>query len=220
MEHANEQIRKLILDQLAWDCRIDHSNVTVEVNGHKVALFGKVNSHLERQAAETDARMIPGVSSVENHLVVDHLGGEKKFSDEQIKWNLKSVFALNSSFEDAEIEVSVDNGIVTLSGSVDQYWKKKRAEELALNIPGIYDVTDKITVVPTHVPYDRTIAMDIIGAIGRIGKVNADSINVEVDGGRVVLNGKVPDWGAYSSVHNIAKFMRGVTELTNNLVIV
>jgi osmotically-inducible protein OsmY len=219
MEHANEQIRKMILDQLAWDCRVDHSDITVEVNGHKAALFGKVNTHFERQAAENDARMIPGVSSVENHLIVNHLG-EKRDSDEQIKWNLKSVFALNASFEDAEIEVAVDNGIVTLSGSVDQYYKKKRAEELSLNIPGVNDIVDKIAVVPNHVPYDRTIAMDIVGAISRIGKVDVDSINVEVNGGRVVLNGKVPDWGAYSSIHNIAKFMRGVTELTNNLVIV
>jgi len=219
MAYDMEQIRKLVLDQLAWDSRIDSKNITVEVSDHKVALFGKVHSYRERQAAQADVWAIPGVSSVENRIRVEHPDGTKVLSDDKIVWDVKSALALNSSIDETAIQVAVKNGVAFLNGSVDEFWKKQHVEEISYDVPGVYEIVNTITVVPTKAPFDQEIASDIMTALSRTGKIDPQSINVEVSGGRVVLRGKVPDWETYSSAYNIARYTRGVTDLVNELVI-
>jgi osmotically-inducible protein OsmY len=219
MAYDTEQIRKLVLDQLAWDCRIDSKNITVEVTDHKVSLFGKVHSYRERQASQADVWAIPGIGSVENHLRVERPEGAKAMSDDKIAWDVKSALALNSTIDETAIQVSVKDSVIFLNGSVDEYWKKQRVEEIAYDVPGVYEIVDTISVVPTKAPFDQAIASDLMNALSRTGKINPESINVEVSGGRVILKGKVPNWETYSFAHNIAKYTRGVTDLVNELVI-
>lgn len=56
---------------------------------------------------------------------------------EQIKWEA----LLNA----AEIGVSVKNGVVTLSGHVDSYFKKTAAEKAVKKVGGVKAVAEDIT---------------------------------------------------------------------------
>ena len=218
MERTSEQIRQDILNHLAWDSRVDERRVMVEVTEGIVTLSGVVSSHMQRSAAEMDVRSIPGVVKVMNRLKILKLE-EDRSSDDQIAWNVKSVLSLNESIEESRIEINVDNGVVIVSGSVDEFWKKVRVEELAYDVPGVLEVINTLSVVPTGTPFDQEIAAEIMAALSRIGSIDLEAINLEVNGGRVVIRGKVPDWYSYSAAHNAVKYTRGVTDLTNNLVI-
>lgn len=218
MKRSAEDIRKDIIAHLEWDNRLDSSNIHVDIIDSVIHLNGYVKSMIERKAAEADAHTIPGVVKIENHLEIRQERYEKH-SDDQILWNVKSMLTLNSQIDDTKIEPSVNNGMVILKGSVDEYWKKLRTEELVHIVPGVLNVINTLAVVHTTSPFDESIAEDILKAFERIGTINLESITVEVEGGRVVLRGKVPDWYSYSSAHNIVKYTRGVTDLVNNLTI-
>ncbi len=49
---------------------LDARKITVETSGSKVVLRGTLGSCLEREEAERAARSAPGVSEVENHIIV------------------------------------------------------------------------------------------------------------------------------------------------------
>jgi osmotically-inducible protein OsmY len=218
MRRNIEEIRQDIIAHLKWDNRLDSSNVSIDIVGNTVKLSGSVKSLFEKSAAENDIRSIPGVTKVESNLEI-RLEKYELHSDEQIVWNVKSVLALNSHVNSDGIEVSVNKGTVVLKGTVDQYWKKMQTEEIVHMVPGVLNVINTLAVVHTAIPYDKTIAQDVIKALERIGTINLENITIEVEGGRVVLRGKVSDWYSYSSAHNIVKYTRGVTDLINNLVI-
>jgi osmotically-inducible protein OsmY len=218
MKRSVEEIRQDILAHLKWDNRLNSSDIHVDIVGNTVKLSGFIKSVMEKSAAENDVRSIPGVIKVENNLEI-RLEGYEKHSDEQIGWNVKSVLILNSQINSLGIEVSVNKGTVILKGSVDQYWKKVHITDIVHMVPGVLNVVNTLAVVHSTIPYDKAIAQDIIEAFERIGTINPENITVEVEGGRVVLKGKVSDWYSYSSAHNIVKFTRGVTDLINNLII-
>ncbi len=65
-EHLKEDIERA----LVRNAQIDAKHIQVEVEGHKVILRGIVSSYAEKEAAERTAWAQPGVSEVENRMIV------------------------------------------------------------------------------------------------------------------------------------------------------
>jgi osmotically-inducible protein OsmY len=67
---ASMEIRRKIEEALRRAAEIDASRVTVETRGSEVILRGTVRSWAERQEAERAAWWAPGVSKVDNRIIV------------------------------------------------------------------------------------------------------------------------------------------------------
>ena len=65
-EHLKEDIERALVRNAQTDAR----HIQVEVEGHKVLLRGVVSSYAEKEAAERTAWAQPGVSEVENLMIV------------------------------------------------------------------------------------------------------------------------------------------------------
>jgi osmotically-inducible protein OsmY len=65
-----EELRRRIEEALVRNAETDAERITVEVQGDKVILRGTVRSWVEREEAERVAWSAPGVTSVENEIVV------------------------------------------------------------------------------------------------------------------------------------------------------
>ncbi len=61
-----QQIERALVRNAETDAR----NITIEVEGSKVILRGTVRSYAEKQAAEDTAWSAPGVTEVENRIVI------------------------------------------------------------------------------------------------------------------------------------------------------
>lgn len=63
-------VKKKIEDAFVRNAQLDANRVTVEVNGSAVVLRGTVRSWAERKEAEQSAWAAPGVTSVDNRIVI------------------------------------------------------------------------------------------------------------------------------------------------------
>jgi len=70
-------------------------------------------------------------------------------SDERITDDINEKLSDDSYIDASNIEVSVSNGDVTLSGTVDSRESKRRAEDIAESVSGVKDVTNQLRVSAT-----------------------------------------------------------------------
>jgi osmotically-inducible protein OsmY len=68
----------------------------------------------------------------------------RDYDDERIRKNLNNRLADDTDIDASDIEIRVDNRMVTLRGSVDSLWDKRRAEDIAKAIPGVRSVNNKL----------------------------------------------------------------------------
>lgn len=81
----------------------------------------------------------------------DHRGkGPKNYvrSDERIKEDINDQLTDEWSIDASDIEVTVTNGAVILTGYVGNKWQKRRAEDVAERVSGVKDVENRIKVDP------------------------------------------------------------------------
>jgi osmotically-inducible protein OsmY len=64
------EVRRRIEDALRRSAEVDANRITVEANGNEVILRGSVKSWAERQEAERAAWAAPGVTRVDNRILV------------------------------------------------------------------------------------------------------------------------------------------------------
>lgn len=219
MALTQEEIKRNVVDQLYWDTRVDASDVGVEVSDNTVRLTGTVPSYGARSAAEIDARSIPGVSTVDNEIGVRYPSTIEIPTDDEIRNRIVNLLIWNPAIDSTKIEVSVISGQVALEGSVDTYWKKLRAEELAAQVVGVVSVQNMLSIVPTGTFSDETIADSIVNALERSAAVDASAIDVRVENGIVTLTGNVPNELARQMVLNAVEYSAGVIDVIDNMAI-
>ncbi|TFG13440.1 BON domain-containing protein [Candidatus Thorarchaeota archaeon] len=219
MTRTEESLKKRVVDQLYWDDRVDASDISVEVHGSTVKLSGNVPSYRAREDAVLDAWTIDGVSAVENEIEVEFPTTYKVPTDDTVQTKIDNRLLWNTYIDSTDVHTKVDAGFVQLEGTVDAYWKKIRAKQLASDVDGVIKIQNELAVVPTESIVDKAIAEDITSALDRNLNVDVDDVDVRVKNGEVTLTGTVPSWSAYRAAINAAEFTAGVIEIEDSLKI-
>jgi osmotically-inducible protein OsmY len=121
----------------------------------------------------------------------------------------------------AEIGVIVNDGIVTLTGTVDNYTKKREAEHAVKSVQGVKAVVEKIEVIFPNIgpKTDNDIASEIVSAYKWNWKIPNDKIQVKVENGWVNLDGEV-DWNYQKdAAKNLICDLIGTKGIINNIKI-
>jgi osmotically-inducible protein OsmY len=71
VQPAARDVKEKIKDALQRGAQFDADRIEVEVDGHRAILRGTVRSYAERRDAERAALNAPGITEVQNKLVVD-----------------------------------------------------------------------------------------------------------------------------------------------------
>jgi len=142
-------------------------------------------------------------------------------SNESLQKDVQDAIKWEPLLNAAEIGVTVKNGIVTLTGTVDSYAKKMEAEDAAKNVLGVSAVVEQIEIkFPNNWNKSNSaIAIEVIDALAGNLAIPKDKIKVKVEDGWVTLEGEV-HWNyqkeaAKKTIHTLA----GVKGVMNYIII-
>ena len=142
-------------------------------------------------------------------------------TDTELQQDIMNELQWEPTIKAAEIGVSVTNGVVTLSGHVDSFYKKAAAERAAWHVFGVQAVIEEIQVrLPGSLKRtDDEITRIASDALGWNVQVPSDRITVQVQDGVLTLSGEV-DW-RYQKVaaEEAVRYLAGVV-LVNNIIII
>jgi len=142
-----------------------------------------------------------------------------KKSNEQLQKDVQDAINWEPSLNAAEIGVSANDGVVTLTGTVPSYSQKSEAEHAAENVAGVRAVVEKIEIRSPNSRNrtDDEIAAAIVDTFKWDMEVPASKVKVKVENGWVTLEGEL-HWN-YQRVaaEEDVKFLDGVIGVTNNI---
>ena len=143
-------------------------------------------------------------------------------TNEELQKNVQDAIKWEPLLSAAEIGVTVDDGVVTLAGTVDIYSKKTEAEDAAKNVAGVKAVVEKIEVKYGSTwakKDDNEIATEILHALKWNWRVPKDKIKVKVEKGFVTLGGEL-EWNYQKeAAEDAVRNLLGVTGVSNNITI-
>lgn len=113
--------------------------------------------------------------------------------------------------------MKVEHGWVTLTGTVDWYYQSDAARKAAGRISGVLGVSNLIELRKLPTPGD--IKDRIMTAFKRQADLDAKSVTVFTDGGKVTLGGKVKAWNERQTAERAAWAAPGVTKVEDNIVV-
>jgi osmotically-inducible protein OsmY len=113
--------------------------------------------------------------------------------------------------------VRVVNGVVTLSGAVDNLKALREAEREARDIVGVRRVHNLLKVRPDPAPDNETLARNVQEALARDVRGDRNELSVEAMNGVVWLNGVVDTPLEKSRAEDVASRVHGVAVIRNNL---
>ena len=142
-------------------------------------------------------------------------------TDQEIQQDVFRELRWDSRVDQTEIGVEVDQGIVTLTGTVNSYAKKLAAREAAHRVVGVLDVADDIQV-KTPGGRDRTdteIAQAVRAALEWDAFVPDQKIRSTVTEGFVTLEGEVATLREKEDAEAAVRKLIGVREVRNRLLV-
>lgn len=209
----SEKLRKYVMEELAFDPRIDASGIAVKVEDRIVTLVGHANSAADKDAITEAVKRIKGVRGIIVDIEV-RCPPECHVSDEQIIERATQVLAWRTDIPQDDVKVTVEGGRMTLSGTVDWQFQRQAIERDLQFLAGVISVKNEIAIRRASCSSD--IYSAITDAMHRLADADTAQIHVDVDeNGRVTLRGKVADWRARNTVEDAAWLVAGVKGVDN-----
>ncbi len=142
-------------------------------------------------------------------------------TDREIQENVLEELRWDRRIDAADIGVAVEDGIVSLSGSVNSFAERQAAQEAALRMSGVHDVANDIHVkVPGHlVRTDGDIAQAVRQALEWRSFIPSDRIQTSVTDGVVTLYGTLDSWWQVADTESVVGNLEGVRDVVSELVV-
>lgn len=125
------------------------------------------------------------------------------------------------SLDAAHIGVTVNEGVVTLTGHLPVYSQKHTADQVAKRVHGVRAVANEIEVrlSGAHVRDDEDIATAAVHALHWDAKVPDEQLQVTVEDGWVTVEGTVEEQFQRVEVERVVRHLAGVRGVTNSVTV-
>ncbi|MGB5987520.1 MAG: BON domain-containing protein [Desulfobacterales bacterium] len=147
-------------------------------------------------------------------------GAAAEITDISISDAVADELLMDSAVPAHRIDVLSVDGIVTLSGSVDNILAKERAARIAGIVKGVRGVINEIQVNPSLLRTDWQVLEDVKDALLLDPATDTYEVEVQVDDHVVTLSGTVDSWQEKQLCAKVAKGVKGVKDLKNEIVVV
>jgi len=142
-------------------------------------------------------------------------------SDTQVARRIMRELKWDSRIDWASVNLKVNNGVVTLTGTVPTYAQKLAAQDAAHRVTGVLDVANDIEVKPVdqYVRADTEIASAVRGALEWDALVPNELIQSTVSKGWVTLEGEVDFWRERGDAERAILQLAGVVGVINKITV-
>ncbi|NQD96043.1 BON domain-containing protein, partial [Pseudomonas sp. CrR25] len=149
----------------------------------------------------------------------------RRLSDARQEGSLWTLYALNRHLNPFDIDVDVENGRATISGSVESEVERDLAEQLALGVEGVNKVDNQLLVEPRRATPgdgrpslaqrfdDATLAATVKSRLLWNSNTEGLDIRVEARNGAVTLSGHAQTPAAKELAGALAANTEGVREV-------
>ena len=103
---TDSELKRLVLDELQWDPKVDHSHIGVTANDGAVGLTGHVSSYASRFATTDAVKRVRGVKAISDEIEVN-LPMEHRRDDAEIAKHIAHVLESNVSLPGDDIKANV-----------------------------------------------------------------------------------------------------------------
>lgn len=210
----DREIHDAIRVATLFDPRVKAYNIEPIVKDGRVTLTGRVDNALAKVVAESIALHTVGVTDVRNEVTI---AAARPLDDATLKKHVIAALALNPVASVGQVVVEAKQGVITLTGEVENHFEQAQAEEAASRVRGVQGVNNKLKVrrpeaayvydaylephspvivawqyVPlTTAKVDHDIRVQIVREMSYSPFVDADQVAVSVVNGVATLTGRV-----------------------------
>lgn len=209
---SDEEIKEAIRDAFIYDPRVHLMNIEIQVNDGEVILIGTVDNLKTKKVATSDAKNIVGVFSVKNYLKVRP---DEIPENPDLEKNVAQALIRDPFVEKFKIDVDAETGVIYLDGTVDTYFDKFHAEDIASRVPGVVAIENQLSVNETEDRFYGNVAWDSYGSSAYVDVekdndktdweikkdiqselfwspfINENEIDIIVENGKAILRGNV-----------------------------
>jgi osmotically-inducible protein OsmY len=227
IERSDAEIAAEVKRAIAIDVWLHPIFIDTDVKDGVVTLTGSVGSPAQHDRAALLA-WTAGVKSVHAEgLKIEpwtKASGQRQQTvavkgDPQIKQAVRDAFVYDPRVYAFKPHVEVDNGVVTLSGVVNNLKARRAAEQDAKNTWGVWRVKNLLKNRPVKTIADDKLAHNVVSAFLRDPVVDRFEINAKVKKGVVALNGTVDSYFEKAQAEDIASRANGVLDVEYNLTV-
>jgi len=140
-------------------------------------------------------------------------------ADHQLKTDVLAELAWAPGVTADHIGVTVDHGVMTLTGHVDAYWQKLAAENAVGRVQVVKAVVEEIEIrLPDHIKRtDDEIAEAALDRLAWESAIPKDCVKVKVENGYVTLTGQVEWRYQWEAAARMIRSLGGVAGVSNQV---
>ncbi|MGZ3539678.1 MAG: BON domain-containing protein [Vulcanimicrobiaceae bacterium] len=143
MHQRNDvDIARTIAGQFYWDTALPSSVQATVQNGY-VTLTGEVDWNYQREEAERVARRIKGVRGITNAIAL----AATTVAPQNVRGEIQRMFHRDVQLDANNIHIAIDDGKVTLTGSVHSWFERSEASRAAWSVRGVRAVDNRISIL-------------------------------------------------------------------------
>lgn len=226
-DRSDSEIRSDVAQRLAHTVTVDDALLTVAVDDADVTLSGTIGSAAEKWDAY-DLAWVAGVDSVDvSGVDIEWWARDDmrrtdlypSMTDAAIRAAVNDAHLFGPLVNSQSVTVTADDGVVTLTGTVDDLRAKNAAENLAETTLGVWDVNNYLRVDLPFEGTDEDLERDIRAALLRDAYVDRFDITVSVTNGHAHLYGDVDTDYEKDRAEDAAEAIDGIVDVSNYLVI-
>ena len=213
---ADPQLKTRV-EQRLEDRRIRGIKVSVVRDG-TIALTGSVTSAGVKQDLISEVLKVEGVKEVVSELTIGRAESDQKLGERVADQMRRSTYF--TVFD--EVQIGVDNGVVTLTGYVTQPIKSDDLARRAAHVDGVREFVNRLEVLPASLSDDRLRA--IIAntlyrdpAFSNYASQAVPPVHIIVRNSSVLLTGVVNNEVERRQAENIVRHIPGIIGVQNAL---
>jgi len=221
--------------------RLSAYEIGAETKDGVVTLTGQVPTEVDKELAGNVAKDVPEVLRVDNQLQVNPgirpseatAREGMRVTDLEIRADLNEKLAKSQGLLGQNVQVGVRDRIVTLDGRVETPAQKAGAEQLAMSVPNVVNVVNKLEVsnpsaaqnetpgASESSPKDKELTNRVLFALfkERENFTDVSAIKITRREGNVTLTGSVPSRAERALAERIARDVDGVKNVSNQLTV-